>query len=155
MKTTTRLVAATMITVSFGIALASGRAVFFADEGHSATGSAPQVYQNLRARISTNWLSPVSARRSLEQRNQALERWVSARGGWLQVVDTNSELRTRGELGERLRTPFARFEQTLLIHLPAEHAPATIAKALEGIDVTVASISASRSPQRGAARIEF
>ena len=155
MKTTTRLMAATMIAVSFGIALASGRAVFFAGATHSATGSAPQVYQELTAQITTNWLSPVSARRSLEQRNQALERWVSARGGWIQVVDTSSELRTRGELGERLRTPFARFAQTLLIHVPAEQAPATIAQALEGIDVTVASISAPRGPQRGAARIEF
>ena len=91
MKTTTRLMAATMIAVSFGIALASGRAVFFADTSHSATGSAPQVYQELTAQITTNWLSPVSARRSLEQRNQALERWVSARGGWIQVVDTSSE----------------------------------------------------------------
>jgi hypothetical protein len=154
MKTTTRLLAVTLITVSFGIALASGRAVFFAGESHPVTGSAPQVYQELTAQISTNWLSPVSARRSLEQRNQALERWVSARGGWIQVVDTTSELRTRGAVGERLRTPSARFEQTLLIHVPAEHAPTTIAQALEGIDVTVASISA-RGPQRGAARIEF
>lgn len=154
---TTRLMAATLIMASFGVALATGGRAFFADESGSTVprANAPMVYQELTAQISTNWLSPVSARRSLDQRNQALERWVAARGGWVQVVDTASELRTRGVLGERLRTPAARFEQTLLIHVPAEHAPMTIAQALEGIDVTVASISAPRGQQSTSPRIEF
>ena len=47
MKTTTRLMAAIMIAVSFGIALASGRAVLLSGEHSAATGSAPQVYQEL------------------------------------------------------------------------------------------------------------
>jgi hypothetical protein len=151
---TTRLMTSTLIAASFSVALATGGARFFA-EGTSAGAEAPRVYQDLTAQISTDWLSPVSARRSLDQRNQALERWVAARGGWIQVLDTSSELRTRGPEGERLRNPAARFEQTLLIHVPAEHAPTTIAQALGGIDVTVASISSARGQQRTSPRIEF
>jgi hypothetical protein len=153
---TTRLTTSTLIAASFSVALATGGARFFAaDTGSGAGAEAPRVYQDLTAQISTDWLSPVSARRSLDQRNQALERWVAARGGWIQVLDTSSELRTRGPEGERLRNPAARFEQTLLIHVPAEHAPTTIAQALAGIDVTVASISAARGLQRTSPRIEF
>jgi hypothetical protein len=151
------MMAGTMIAASFSVALATGGAELFADRtGSTVTpADAPKVYQELTAQISTDWLSPVSARRSLDQRNQALERWVAARGGWVQVVDTASELRTRGALGERLAAPAARFERTLLIHVPAEHAPSTIAQALEGIDVTVASITAPRSQARSAGRIDF
>src|SRR5262245_7737177 len=153
----TRVMAGTMIAGSFTVALATGGVELFAGKTGSTVSpiEAPRVYQELTAQISTDWLSPVSARRSLDQRNQALERWVAARGGWVQVVDTSSELRTRGALGERLATPAARFEQTLLIHVPAEHAPETIAQALEGIDVTVASITRPRSQARSAARIDF
>jgi hypothetical protein len=151
---TTRLVTATLIVASFGVVTAGAR--FFAEDSGSGAGAElPRVYQELTAEISTDWLSPVSARRSLEQRNQALERWVAARGGWIQVVDTSSELRTRGIEGERLRAATARFAQTLLIHVPAEHAPTTIAQALAGIDVTVASISTTRGQQRTSPHIEF
>ena len=151
---TNRLVTSTLIAASFGVALASGGARFFAAD-NGAGAQMPSVYQELTAQISTDWASPVSARRSLDQRNQALERWVAARGGWIQVVDTSSELRTRGTEGERLRIPSARFAQTLLIHVPAEHAPTTIAQALAGIDVTVASISTARGQQRTSPHIEF
>ena len=155
MRTNTRLMAATMIAASFGLALATGGAAFFEDEtgSHVARTDLPAVYQQLTAQIQTDWLAPVSARRSLDQRNQALERWVAARRGWVQVIDTASELRTRGALGERLPAPAARFARTLLIHVPAEHAPATIAQALEGLDVTVASINTVRD--QAPARIEF
>lgn len=143
------------IAASFSVAVATGAAGFFADGSDpiAAMADAPAVYQQLTAEIRTDWLTPVSARRSLEQRNQALERWVAARGGWVQVIDTGSHLRTRGALGERLRSPAARFQQTLLIHVPPQHAPETIAQALEGMDVTVASIDAPRG--QAAARIEF
>ena len=155
MRTNTGLLAATAIVASFSVALATGAAGFFADDGDSivARPDAPAVYQQLTAQISTDWLTPVGARRSLEQRNQALERWVAARGGWVQIIDTGSQLRTRGALGERLRAPAARFEQTLLIYVPPQHAPESIAQALEGMDVTVASIDSPRS--EAAARIEF
>ncbi len=155
MRTNTKLMAAAAIAASFSIAFATGAAGFFADDSDSIVvrADAPAVYQQLTAQISTDWLTPVSARRSLEQRNQALERWVAARGGWVQVIDTGSQLRTRGALGERLQAPTARFEQTLLIHVPPQHAPETIAQALEGMDVTVASIDTRRG--EAAARIEF
>jgi hypothetical protein len=152
---TTRLMAAIMVAGSFGLALATAATQFLTDEARSGVLSAraPMVYQALTAQISTDWLAPVSARRSLDQRNQALERWVAARGGWVQVIDTTNELRTRGPLGERLRSASARFAQTLVIHVPAEHAPSTIAQALAGMDVTVASISAPPGQQR--LRVEF
>ena len=155
MRTNTKLMAAAAIATSFSVAVATGAVGFFADGSDSSLVQArsSQVYQQLTAQIRTDWLTPVSARRSLEQRNQALERWVAARGGWVQVIDTGSQLRTRGALGERLQAATARFEQTLLIHVPPQHAPQTIAQALEGMDVTVASIDTPRG--EAAARIEF
>lgn len=155
MATNKSLMTVTMIAASFGVALATAGASLLNGERSTSQppGTAPAVYQELTAQIRTDWLAPSSARRSLEQRNQALERWVIARHGWVQVVDTEGRLRTRGALGERLQTPTARFEQTLLIHVPAEHAPATIARALEGLDVTVASIDAVQD--QPPARIEF
>lgn len=155
MTTTTRLVATMVIAASFGVALATAGAAYF---DRAATPSAPSpesiaVSQELIARIHTDWLAPVSARRSLEQRNQALQRWVAARGGWVQVLDTASVLRTRGAFGERLPTPAARFEQTLAIRLPSHHAPQAIARALEGLDVTVAAIVPAEATSR--TRVEF
>jgi hypothetical protein len=154
MATNTRLMASTIIAASFGVALATTGAALF-DGAHSASApiAAPVIYQQLTAQIRTEWLAPASARRSLEQRNQALEQWVTARHGWVQVIDSESQLRTRDALGERLRTPTARFEQTLLIHVPSEQAPGAIARALEGLDVTVASIEAAEPQVR--TRIEF
>jgi hypothetical protein len=150
--------AATMIATSVGVALATGGADLF--DGDTRAGlsptEAPVVYQELTAQIRTDWLAPVGARRSFDQRKQALERWVTARHGWVQVIDTESLMRTRGDFGERLATPAARFEQTLLIHVPAEHAPETIAQALAGLDVTVASIEAIGPTESGVStRVEF
>jgi hypothetical protein len=155
MATNTGLMASTIIAASFGLALAVAGASFF-DGGHAtslAHNAAPVIYQELTAQIRTDWLVPASARRSLEQRNQALDRWVTARRGSIQVVDTVSHLRTRDALGERLARPAARFEQTLLIRVPSEHAPEAIAQALEGLDVTVAAVDTV--PTHARTRIDF
>ncbi len=155
MTTTKRLIATIMIAASFGVVLARAGAAFF-DGGPTASASNAEpvaVLQELTATIQTDWLAPVSARRSLEQRNQALERWVAARGGSVRVLDTASVLRTRSSLGERLHTPAARFERTLAIRVPSQHAPEAIAQALEGLDVTVASITPAEAQARR--RLEF
>ncbi len=155
MTATTRLVATIMVAASLGVALATGGAAFL-DGGAPASASSAEpvaLFQELTATIQTDWLAPVSARRSLDERNQALERWVAARGGSVRVLDTASVLRTRSSLGARLHTPAARFERTLIIRVPSQHAPEEVALALEGVDATVASITPAEAQARR--RVEF
>ena len=149
MRTTRRLVATVMIAASFGAVLATGGAALFA-RGAPASGAtrSPTTLQVMQATIRTDWLAPVSARRSLDQRNQALERWVTDRGGYVRVLDTAGSLRTRDTAGARLRVPLAQLERTLIIHVPPQHQPADLEQALAGLDATVASIASDTDAVR-------
>ncbi|HEY4645792.1 MAG TPA: hypothetical protein VIH25_05880 [Steroidobacteraceae bacterium] len=147
MSTTTRLVATILIAASFGAVLAAGGAGLL-ERGTPAGGGAPEsTLQEVRATIRTDWLAPVSARRSLEQRNQALERWVADRGGHARVLDSDSVLRTRDDAGARLRVPVAQLERTLVIFVPRQQA-VDLEQALAGLDATVADIAADAGVRR-------
>jgi len=142
MSTTTRLVATIMIAASFGAVLATGSAALF-DSATPPSGNAGSeaAFAQVQATIHTAWLAPVSARRSLEQRSDALERWVAERGGYVRVLDTASVLRTRDETGARLRIPLAQIERTLIISVPDRHPAANLEQAFAGLDATVAAIT--------------
>lgn len=142
MSTTTRLVAAIMITASFGAVLATGSATLFdrdAPVGDAVRSQA--AFHEVPATIRTEWLTPVSARRSLEQRLHALERWVAERGGSVRILGTDSVMRTRDTAGARLKVPLAQLERTLSIHVPPQHQAADLEQALAGLDATVASVA--------------
>ena len=142
MSTTTRLVATIMIAASFGAVLATGSAALF-DSATPPSGNAGSeaAFAQVQATIHTAWLAPVSARHSLEQRSDALERWVAERGGSVRVLDTASVLRTRDETGARLRIPLAQIERTLIISVPDRHPAANLEQAFAGLDATVAAIT--------------
>ncbi len=142
MSTTTRLIAGIMIAASFGAVLATGGTALFETEAPAREDpQSAAAFEQAQATIRTDWLAPVSARRSLEQRHDALERWVAERGGQVRVLDTVCLLRTRDAAGARLRTPLAQIERTLLIAVPERHSATDLAQALAGLDVTVAAIA--------------
>jgi len=149
MSTTTRLVATVMIAASFGAVLATGGATLF-DSGAPVSDAvrSEATFHEVQATIRTDWLAPVSARRSLDQRNQALERWVTDRGGYVRVLDTAGSLRTRDTAGARLRVPLAQLERSLIIHVPPQHQAADLEQALAGLDATVASIASDTDAVR-------
>ena len=141
MTATTRRVAAIMSAASLGVLLAVGAALLDRGGNGSDRVEGDSAIREVQATIRTDWLAPLSARRSLNQRNQALERWVADRGGFVRVLDTGSTLRTRDTDGTRLETPLVRLERTLIIRVPPQHAPSDLEQALAGLDVTMASIA--------------
>jgi hypothetical protein len=154
MSTTTRLIAGIMIVASFGAVLATGGTALLENEApatdHAVAGAA---FERVQATIRTDWLAPVSARRSVEQRHDALERWVAERGGHVRVLDTECLLRTRDATGARLRIPLAQIERTLLIAVPERHSAMDLEQALAGLDATVAAIALE--PEVLHSRVEF
>jgi hypothetical protein len=129
-----------MIAASFGTVLATGGTALFDSAAPARDHAQPgAAFEQVQATIRTDWLAPMSARRSLEQRHLALERWVAERGGYVRVLDTESILRTRGESGARLRMPLAQIERTLLIAVPERHSATDLEQALAGLDITVAA----------------
>lgn len=151
MTTGTQGAAAIATGALLGVLMAIGGAAYREGQGGVRAQTDP-TQREVRATLRTDWLAPLSARRSLDERNQALERWVSDRGGSVRILDTGGTLRTRGTSGKRLETPLAQFERTLVIRVPPGHAPPDLELALAGLDVTVASRTA-----HGAARtrVEF
>jgi precorrin-2 methylase len=142
MNTTTGLIAGILVAGSFGAVLAtSGTALFDGDASATVEPRTGAAFEQVQATIRTEWLAPVSARRSLEQRHEALERWVAERGGYVRVLDTASALRTRGDGGARLRIPVAQIERTLLIAVPEHRSATDLEQALAGLDITVAAFA--------------
>lgn len=142
MSTTTRLAATILISASFGAVLATSSATLF-DRGAPVSDAvrSQATFHEVQATIRTDWLALVSARRSLDQRIHALERWVAERGGYVRVLDTDSVMRTRDTAGARLQVPLAQLERTLIIHVPPQYQAADLEQALAGLDATVASIA--------------
>lgn len=142
MNTTTGLIAGILIAGSFGAVLATGgTALFDGDASATVTPQTEADFEQVQATIRTDWLAPVSARRSLEQRHEALERWVAERGGYVRVLDTASALRTRDDGGARLRSPVAQIARTLRIAVPEHHSATDLEQALAGLDITVAAFT--------------
>jgi hypothetical protein len=141
MSTTTRLIATILIAASFGITLATGGAALFDRDASASAGARfDPTLQQVRATIRTDWLEPVSARRSLDERHGALERWVAERGGYVRVLDDASALRTRSDAGVRLNAPVAQLARTLVIFMPRQQPMADVVQALAGTNATVASV---------------
>lgn len=159
MSTTTRLIAGIMIAASLGAVLATGGTALFETEAPAREDpQSAAAFEQVQVTIRTDWLAPVSARRSLEQRHDALERWVAERGGQVRVLDTQCLLRTRDAAGARLRIPLAQIERTLLIAVPERHSGTDLAQALAGLDVTVAAIdfrSGALEPEALHRRVDF
>jgi hypothetical protein len=142
MSTTTRLFTTILVAASFGIALATGAAVLFDHEGSASDRAQPQsAYQQVHATIRTDWLAPVSARRSLDERYRTLERWVMDRGGYVRVLDNASALRARDAAGVRLSAPVARLARSLVIFVPQQQS-ADAVRALAGPNASVTVIAA-------------
>lgn len=142
MSTTTRLVAGMMIAASFGAVLATGGTALFDGAAPASDNARSEAaFAQVQATIRTDWLAPVSARRSLEQRSDALERWVAERGGYVRVLDTASLLRTRDATGARLPIPLAQIERTLIIGVPEQRQAPQLEQALAGLDATIAAIT--------------
>jgi hypothetical protein len=148
MSTTTRLIATILIAASFGITLATGGAALFDRDARQTPGALRSGIQEVRATIRTDWLEPVSARRSLDERHGALERWVADRGGYVRVLDDASALRTRNVAGARLSAPVAQLARTLVIFVPRQQPMADVVQALAGTNATVASVAVDAGAQQ-------
>jgi hypothetical protein len=137
MSTTARLFTTILIAASFGVALATGAGALFENGTPANLGvGSHQALQEIHATIRTGWLVPVNARRSLDERHQALERWVADRGGHVRLLDDAGVLRTRNDAGARLDAPLAQLARTIAIFVPQQQA-SDVAQALAGPDVTV------------------